>query len=185
MAGLVGVVILVALVYALTVAQFSGQRGAGTPEEIAVRIDPVESVILAGAKPSAAPAPAAAPKATDEGPGSAIYQKACMACHETGTAGAPKFGEKAIWEPRMAQGLDRLLQTAIAGKGAMPPRGTCMTCTDDDLKLAIEYMLIQIGYEPAGAPAAAAPREAKGSAGMEGISGMQGAPAAAQQPGMQ
>ena len=179
MSGLVGVVILVALVYTVTVAQFSGDRSAGTPEEIAARIAPVGSVTLAGAEPVAAPAAAAAPKAADEGPGAAIYQKACMACHATGAAGAPKLGDKAAWEPRMAQGLDPLLQTAIAGKGAMPPRGTCMACTDEDLKLAIEYMLVQVGFEPADAPAAAAPLES------EGMSGMQGAPAAEQQPAMQ
>ena len=168
-----------ALVYTVTVAQFSGDRSAGTPEEIAARIAPVGSVTLAGAEPVAAPAAAAAPKAADEGPGAAIYQKACMACHATGAAGAPKLGDKAAWEPRMAQGLDPLLQTAIAGKGAMPPRGTCMACTDEDLKLAIEYMLVQVGFEPADAPAAAAP------VASEGMSGMQGASAAEQQPAMQ
>lgn len=149
MAGLVGVVILVALVYALTVAQFSGKSNAGTPAEITARIAPVGSVTLAGAEPPAAVPPAAAPKAADEGPGAAIYRKACTACHESGAAGAPKFGDKAVWEPRMDQGVAQLLQTAIDGKGAMPPRGTCMACTDEDLKLAIEYMLIQVGYEPA------------------------------------
>jgi len=149
MSGLVGVVILVALVYVLTVVQFSGERSAGTPAEIRARIAPVESATLADAEPSYAAAPAATPNAADEGPGVAIYQTACMVCHEPGAAGAPKLGDKAVWEPRIAQGLDQLLQTAIDGKGAMPPRGTCMACTDEDLKLAIEYMLIQVGYEPA------------------------------------
>ena len=179
MAGLVGVVILIALVYTLTVAQFSSDHSPGTPEAIAARIAPAGSVTLAAAEPAAAFAPAARPKATGEGPGVAIYQKACMTCHKTGEGGAPKFGDKAAWEPRIAQGLDQLLQTAIAGKDAMPPRGTCMTCTDEDLKLATEYLLAQVGYEPAGAPAAAAPREAKG------MSGMQDAPVAEQQPAMQ
>lgn len=174
MAGLVGVLILVALVYALTVAQFSGEHSPGTPEDIAARIAPVGSVTPTGTEPAAAPAPAAHPKAADEGPGVAIYRKACIACHKTGEAGAPKFGDKAAWEPRIAQGLDQLLQTAIAGKGAMPPRGTCMACTDEDLKLATEYLLVQVGYEPAGAPAAAAPREAKGMARMAGMDGMDG-----------
>ena len=56
-------------------------------------------------------------------------------------AGAPKFGDKAAWEPRIAQGIDAMLSTAINGKGAMPPRGTCMDCSDADLKAAIEYMI--------------------------------------------
>lgn len=174
MSGLVGVVILVALVYALTVAQFSAPRDIGTPEQIAARIAPVGSVTLAGTVAAVAPAPAAAPAAADEGPGVAIYQKACMACHASGAAGAPKFGDKAAWELRLAQGLDQLLQTAIAGKGAMPPRGTCMDCTDDDLKVAIEYMLVQVGYEPAGSSDAAPSQDAGVMTGMEGMSGMEG-----------
>ena len=71
----------------------------------------------------------------------AIYKQACFACHDTGAANAPKLGDKAAWEPRIAQGLDQLLSTAISGKGAMPPRGTCATCSDEDLRIAIEYMV--------------------------------------------
>jgi len=48
----------------------------------------------------------------------------------------------------LVQGIDRLLQTVIAGKGAMPPRGTCADCSDDDLQAAIEYMLVHVGYKP-------------------------------------
>ena len=76
--------------------------------------------------------------------GAAIYQQACVACHATGVAGAPKLGDKAAWEARIAQGLDQLLHTAISGKGAMPPRGTCAACTDEELKSAIEYMISQV-----------------------------------------
>jgi len=49
----------------------------------------------------------------------------------------------------MTQGIERLLRTLIAGKGAMPPRGTCADCSDADLKAVIEYLLVQVGYEPA------------------------------------
>lgn len=34
-----------------------------------------------------------------------------------------------------------MLQVAITGKGAMPPRGTAMTASDDDLRDAILYMI--------------------------------------------
>jgi len=72
--------------------------------------------------------------------GEETYNTYCHVCHATGVAGAPKFGDKDLWAPRIAQGMDVLLHSAINGKNAMPPKGTCMTCTDDDLKAAIEYM---------------------------------------------
>ena len=75
--------------------------------------------------------------------GEAIYGRACVACHATGVAGAPKLGDQAAWAPRVAQGMDSMLVTAVNGRGAMPPRGTCMDCSDDDLKAAIAYMVSQ------------------------------------------
>jgi cytochrome c5 len=173
LAGLVGIVVLVALVYSLTAKQFAGGGDTGTPEQVAARIAPVGTVVLAGGEPPA-PAPAAAPAAVDGDPGVAIYNKACAACHASGAAGAPKIGDKAAWEPRLAQGLDQLLQTAIAGKGAMPPRGTCMDCSDDDLKVAIEYMLVQVGYEPAVSADAPDAQEAEGPSATQSMSGMSG-----------
>ena len=146
MSGLIAVAVLIAVVYSVTAGRFAAKgTSAESPDAVAARLAPVGKVNLAGA---AAPAPAAAPAAAaaapavaDEGPGAATYQKVCFACHATGAANAPKLGDKAAWEPRVAQGIDTLLQTAINGKGAMPPRGTCMDCSDADLKAAIEYMI--------------------------------------------
>jgi cytochrome c5 len=73
--------------------------------------------------------------------GKAIYDTKCFACHNAGVAGAPKLGDKAAWEPRIATGMDAMLAVAIKGKGAMPPKGTCMDCSDDELKSAIQYMV--------------------------------------------
>ncbi|MEH6472256.1 MAG: c-type cytochrome [Halopseudomonas sp.] len=70
--------------------------------------------------------------------GEAIYNKACINCHAAGVAGAPKNAEE--WAPRMAQGIDALVASATAGKGAMPPKGLCADCSDADLKAAIEFM---------------------------------------------
>ena len=75
--------------------------------------------------------------------GQKIYMKSCLACHAAGIANAPKLGDKAAWEPRIALGMDALLATAIKGKNAMPPKGTCMTCSEDELRAAIEYMVSQ------------------------------------------
>jgi len=75
--------------------------------------------------------------------GEETYNTYCHVCHATGVANAPKLDDAAAWAPRIAQGMDVLLQSAINGKNAMPPRGTCMSCSDDDLKAAIEYMTSQ------------------------------------------
>ena len=70
-----------------------------------------------------------------------IYNTKCMACHNTGVAGAPKLGDKEAWAPRIATGKDAMLAVAITGKNAMPPKGTCMECSDDDLAAVIDYMV--------------------------------------------
>ncbi|MGB5473139.1 MAG: c-type cytochrome [Gammaproteobacteria bacterium] len=70
-----------------------------------------------------------------------IYNTKCMACHATGAANAPKLGDKEAWAPRIAMGNDALLASAIKGKNAMPPKGTCMECSDDDLAAVIDYMI--------------------------------------------
>jgi cytochrome c5 len=94
-------------------------------------------VAVAAATP--APAAAAAPAA---GNGAAVYQQVCVACHAAGVAGAPKFGDKAAWAPRIAQGLPTLVNNAIKGKGAMPPKGGS-AAPDADIKAAVEYMVGQ------------------------------------------
>lgn len=137
--GLVGTVALIAIVFAVTTAKLPTSRDLGTREQIAAPIAPEGSVSLAGTE-AVVSAPATA--TADEGRGGAIYNKVCAPCHDSGAAGAPKPGDKAAWEPRMTWGVDGLLQTAIDGKGAMPPRGTCLDCSDDDLTAAIEYMLV-------------------------------------------
>jgi len=73
--------------------------------------------------------------------GKEIYDTKCFTCHLAGVANAPKFGDKEAWAPRAALGMEALLATAKTGKNAMPPMGTCMDCTDEDLTAAIQYML--------------------------------------------
>ena len=68
-----------------------------------------------------------------------------MGGHVSGVDGAQKLEDKAAWEPRAAKGIDGLLTTANSGLNAMPPKGTCADCSDDELKGAIEYMLSQAG----------------------------------------
>jgi cytochrome c5 len=73
--------------------------------------------------------------------GKATYDSKCTVCHAAGVAGAPLFGNKEAWAPRIALGMDAMLATVISGKNAMPPRGTCTECSDDELRAAIEYMV--------------------------------------------
>lgn len=70
-----------------------------------------------------------------------VYQAKCFACHGTGAAGAPKVGDAAAWTARLANGMDTVVANAINGIGGMPPKGTCMDCSDDTLKAVVEYMV--------------------------------------------
>ncbi len=70
------------------------------------------------------------------------YNKVCVTCHAAGVANAPKKGDKAAWEARLKErgGMDALVASAKTGRNAMPPMGTCMTCTDEQMKALVEYM---------------------------------------------
>ena len=71
------------------------------------------------------------------------YMASCFACHSSGAAGAPKVGagNADAWAPRMEKGLDVVVTNAINGLNAMPPKGLCFTCTDEDLRALVEYMV--------------------------------------------
>lgn len=71
--------------------------------------------------------------------GAALYKTACFACHDAGVAGAPKFGDKALWAPRIATGTDVMVKTVITGKGAMPPNGGTQM-TEAQIREVVEYM---------------------------------------------
>ena len=73
-------------------------------------------------------------------PDMAKYDKSCKVCHATGAAGAPKIGDAAAWEPRLAKGMDVLLVSVNTGLNAMPPKGMCFDCSDADYTALIEYM---------------------------------------------
>ncbi len=97
----------------------------------------------AEAKPAAAAQAEAKPAAqADAGNavGKKLYESVCITCHSIGLAGAPKFGDKASWEPFIKTGLDTMLKNAINGVNAMPPRGGSQA-SDEELKAAIQYMV--------------------------------------------
>ena len=111
---------------------------------------------------STSDAPVAAATSTAARSGKEVYDTVCQACHATGVAGSPKFGDKAAWEPRAATGLDALLNSAMNGKGAMPARGGNPSVTDAELKATILYMTKEAGFNLGGAAApATAPKAQK------------------------
>lgn len=124
---------LFALTPALVVAM--GGKPKGDEEATNVRIQPVAKVKL-GAATAAAPVGGRS--------GEALYKGICGACHDTGVANAPKMGDKTAWAPRIALGLDGLVKSAKAGKGAMPPSGGS-DATAEELQNAIIFMANQSG----------------------------------------
>ena len=73
--------------------------------------------------------------------GKEIYNTKCQSCHNSGVMGAPKYASLEDWAPRIELGVDKLTLSAIAGKGGMPPKGACMDCSDNEIKLTVQYMI--------------------------------------------
>ncbi len=70
----------------------------------------------------------------------AKYNKSCAICHASGVAGAAKTGDVEAWKPRLEKGMDALLVSVNNGLNAMPPKGMCTDCSEDDYKALIKYM---------------------------------------------
>lgn len=98
----------------------------------------------AAAAPAAAPAATAPTASAAAGDGKKVYDTTCMVCHGTGVAGAPKYGDKAAWAPRVATGHDTLVKNSISGIRAMPPRGGNGALSDAQLRAAVDYMLAAV-----------------------------------------
>jgi cytochrome c5 len=78
-----------------------------------------------------------------DGDGKSVYQMACKVCHDAGVANAPKLGDSAAWAPRIKKGADAMFESIKNGLNAMPPKGACMSCSDTELRNAMEYMVSQ------------------------------------------
>ena len=121
------------LAFALTIttgALFADHMSDHTIDE---RTAPVSKVNVA--KPAAEKAAASGPRTAE-----AIVNTFCIACHGTGMPGAAKIGDKEAWAAKLEKGKDAVMVNAKSGIGVMPPYGTCMNCSDDELWSAIQYM---------------------------------------------
>lgn len=158
---LVPVFVIFGLVYYYSSGTQSAPGGDNSAQSVDQRIQKVGTIVLAGSEEAAAqeqsnaslvaaasattndaPAPAAEASAagSSEAAGKKVYDTTCKACHGTGVAGAPKFGDKDAWAPRLAAGFDEVLKIATNGKGAMPPKGGS-AASDADFKAAVEYLV--------------------------------------------
>jgi cytochrome c5 len=148
---------ILAIVLMVNYVASGPKTGAGSGEDsaetVARRLQPVGSVVLHDAN---------APVVVLTG--EQMYQQVCSACHATGAAGSPKFGDTAAWAPRIKTGFDALWHSALKGKNAMPPQGGGEH-SDFEIARAVVYMANHGGAnfpEPkapeaaASAPAAAA-----------------------------
>jgi len=111
----------------------------GTDDEIRERLEPFGQLCRAGEDCGQA----AAASSTAALSGEEVYNKFCFACHAVGVGGAPKLGDAEGWGPRLAQGMDTLWEHTLNGINAMPAKGTCMSCSDDELRGALEFMVQQ------------------------------------------
>nr|WP_275298049.1 c-type cytochrome [Halomonas campisalis] len=114
-------------------------------DAIAERLKPAGQLCLQGEDCGTAAAPA-----DDNGndvadangiDGGAIYNRVCMACHDTGAAGAPVRGDEGQWADRLDKGWDELLANSINGIGAMPARGGNPNLTDEEVAASTAYLL--------------------------------------------
>jgi len=127
---------------------FMVNKAGASWKEAPVAAAPADAKAAASPAAAAAPAavasaaPAAAPAKAD---GKKIFDTACVACHGMGIAGAPKFGDKAAWSARIAQGTNVLYEHALKGfqgkSGVMPPKGGAASLPDADVKAAVDYMV--------------------------------------------
>lgn len=111
---------------------------AQTAKEAALleRIKPVGQVHIEGELITLPATTSSTPRSPE-----ALYQSHCQVCHQSGAAGAPILGKKAAWTARVAQGVEVLYQHAIGGYNAMPAKGGCINCSDEEIKSVVDYIL--------------------------------------------
>ena len=129
----------ITLLTGLTATLFAATAFAQTEENIAERIAPVGNVYLDGEIETAntsEPAESAGPRTGEQ-----VYNSFCVACHGTGALGAPLKGNAEAWASHIAKGEATLIKHAIEGFNSMPARGTCSTCTDEEIEATVHFLI--------------------------------------------
>ena len=120
----------------------SPAMAAQNEADVVGRIKLVGDVCVQG-KPCSVKVPVAAAAVVAPGgaprSGEQVYTAVCAGCHGSGVMNAPKFGS-ADWAPRKAKGMPVLYKNALGGFNAMPAKGGCAACSDDEIKSAVDYM---------------------------------------------
>ena len=110
-------------------------------DDISERIKRVGEVCVEGADCASA-AVATTVVATGGASVESNFNKSCATCHNSGVAGAPKYADALAWAPRIEKGMDVLYASTINGlPPAMPQKGMCFSCSDDDLRALVDYMV--------------------------------------------
>lgn len=139
-------VIILLANYVTTGSKPAAGTGALDPQAVAERIAPVAHVEVKDGNDTGALKT-----------GEQVFQAQCSACHATGAAGAPKFGDAAAWGPRIKSGVEALLNSALKGKGNMGPQGGG-DFSEFEIQRAVVYMANAGGakFDEPKAPAPAA-----------------------------
>ena len=128
------------LIIALSISLFTASSFAQDFSEAAItdRIAPIGDVYIDGEIITASSKPEVVP--TGPRSGESIYNTFCVACHGSGVLGAPKKGDAAAWEPRVAQGQETLINHALNGFNSMPARGSCSNCSDEEIAATVAFL---------------------------------------------
>jgi cytochrome c5 len=139
------VLFVLAQIVSAQVPKEATKKAKAADNAVAERIRPVGQLMLAGSGTGEKVMNTLVPSANAAASGEQTFKATCSVCHLTGVAGAPKFGDKAAWKDRIAQGKDTLYQHALKGfqgkVGFMPAKGGNAALPDADVEAAVDYMV--------------------------------------------
>ena len=138
------IMVAIVVIYNATVSVIQTPEGKieGLRASVVERIKPIGEINVAG---SSTTKPIVV---KEDRSGEVVFNAVCTACHSTGAAGAPVVGKNEQWTARLAKGIEGLFDSAKNGINAMPPKGTCADCSDNELKAAVQYMVDKSGGFP-------------------------------------
>ena len=138
-----GLLLAAAVVVGLLMAKPAAEEAAPAAAQVADVKENIAPVAVAEVAPAS--------EAHVEKSGADVVKGGCAMCHATGMMNSPKIGDKAQWEPRIAQGYETLVKHAIEGIRTMPAKGGNPALTDGEIAAAVAEMANQAGasFDPA------------------------------------